>query len=185
MRKSFIIHFDALDVLDELTDEQAGQLFKAISQYQKTGKNDLKGVMNAVFIPFKNQFDRDKEKYDSICERNKINGLKGGRPKPKETQKTQGVISGTQKNPNKPDNKNDNDSKNKNDNKKEVMAFEGEVIRISMRDWDTWEAKFFNSNYEKMYKYMDSRDNWLAEQSVKIQKNWFMSTKSDLEKNYA
>lgn len=65
------------------------------------------------------------------------------------------------------------------------FAFEGHVIRLTMKDWDNWEVKFFNSNYEKMYKYMDSRDNWLAEQSVKIQKNWFMSTKSDLEKNYA
>jgi hypothetical protein len=30
-RKSFIIHKDSLDILDKLSDEQAGKLFKAIT----------------------------------------------------------------------------------------------------------------------------------------------------------
>ena len=34
-RKSFIIHKDSLSVLDDLTDEQAGKLFKAIKAYQE------------------------------------------------------------------------------------------------------------------------------------------------------
>jgi len=33
MKKSFILHHDTLNVLDELTDEQAGKLFKAIFNY--------------------------------------------------------------------------------------------------------------------------------------------------------
>ncbi len=33
-RKSFIIHIDSLNILDELTDDQAGRLFKAIRSYQ-------------------------------------------------------------------------------------------------------------------------------------------------------
>jgi hypothetical protein len=89
-RKSFIIHHDSLEVLSELTDEQAGQLFKAILSYKKTGKHDLKGILNAVFIPFKNQFDRDDEKYENISERNKINGGAGGRPKLKDLKTVRG-----------------------------------------------------------------------------------------------
>jgi hypothetical protein len=33
-------------------------------------------IIDLVFESFKNQFDRDKKKYETICERNKQNGLK-------------------------------------------------------------------------------------------------------------
>lgn len=171
MRKSFIIHIDSLEVLNELSDEQAGQLFKAISDYQKTGKNNLKGVMSAVFIPFKNQFDRDNQKYESICERNKINGLKGGRPKPKRTQKTQVVISETQNNPKEPDNKNKNDSKNDNDKN---YYFNGHVIKINRDDFMAWRQSAGCSD-DYFYKVLDERDNWMSKEPHK-HKNWFIST---------
>lgn len=32
-RKSLILHFDSLDVIDELSNEQIAQLFKAIRDY--------------------------------------------------------------------------------------------------------------------------------------------------------
>ena len=32
-RKSFVLHVDSLDVLDELTNEQAGMLFKAMRSF--------------------------------------------------------------------------------------------------------------------------------------------------------
>lgn len=182
MRKSFIIHFDSLDVLDELTDEQAGQLFRGMASYQKTGDCGLSGMMKAIFIPFKNQFDRDNEKYESICERNKINGLKGGRPKPKETQKTQSVILGTQNNPKEPDNKSDSKNKSKNDNKKDSSPiwFEGDVIRLNERDYKTWESMTgFTEDY--FFKILSERDNWLADNPDKSN-NWFMSTSSWLKK---
>lgn len=114
-RKSFILHIDALTVLNELSDEQAGQLFKAIKNYHECGESSLTGIMKAIFIPFKNQFDRDNEKYETICERNKNNGLKGGRPKAKVTQNNPVGYSGTQNNPKEPDNDSDSDSKNDSD----------------------------------------------------------------------
>jgi hypothetical protein len=92
MKKSFLIHTDSLAVLEALTNEQAGELFKAIKAYQD-GNEDIKlnGILQVAFIPFQKQFERDKEKYNTTIERNKINGNKGGRPK--KTQKTQSVIS--------------------------------------------------------------------------------------------
>ena len=75
-RKSFIIHNDSLDILDQLTDQQAGKLFKAISCYQKTGRiNQDDQLVKIAIIPFINQFKRDEEKYLNIIERNKINIL--------------------------------------------------------------------------------------------------------------
>ena len=32
-RKSFILHYDSLDVIDELSNDQIAQLFKAIRDY--------------------------------------------------------------------------------------------------------------------------------------------------------
>ncbi|GAA3639005.1 DUF6291 domain-containing protein [Flavivirga jejuensis] len=115
-KKSFIIHLDSLDVLDELSLEQKGELIDAMRDYHKGRDLKLSGLMKAIFIPFKNQFVRDDSKYGIICERNRINGSKGGRPKkPKEPN---GLIA-NQDLPKKADNENDSDSKKEDDNKKD------------------------------------------------------------------
>ena len=142
-KKSFILHLDSLDVIDELNDQQVAELFKAIIDYQKTGKTNLKGLMKVVFIPFKNQFLRDQNKYESKCETNKINGSKGGRPKKSKDNPDKPKI--TQRLNNKPkkayndsdsdnDSKNDsvsdnkNDNKNDNVNKAEILKMTGKTI---------------------------------------------------------
>lgn len=87
-KKSFILHLDSLTILDELSNEQAGELFKKIYKYNSGEKpketqktQSVISVIDAVFIQFKSQFDRDLEKYDRVVNRNKSNGLLGGRPK--------------------------------------------------------------------------------------------------------
>lgn len=111
MKTGFILHFDSLNVLDELTDEQAGILFKAIRAYNLGEEPELDFAMKMAFLPFKNQFNRDALSYEKTCERNRSNGSKGGRPKkPTETEKTHSVF----EKPKKPDNKNDNKNKNEN-----------------------------------------------------------------------
>jgi len=106
MRKSFILHMDSLTVVEELTIEQKAELFQAIIDYQNGKEIVLSGLMKAIFIPFKNQFERDNDKYSAIVERNKANGAKGGRgknpKKPKETQKNPLGYLKTHKNPKKP-----------------------------------------------------------------------------------
>lgn len=113
-RKSFIIHHDSLDVIDKLSDEQAGKLLKAIKAYQLGEDYELDLMTDLVFTPFKAQFKRDEEKYQKIVERNKNNGLKGGRPqtqeKPEEPNKPSG-LSGNPDKPKKADSDSDSDSK--------------------------------------------------------------------------
>lgn len=117
MKKSFLLHVDALTVLNELTDEQAGKLFKAIASFQNGNELNPFGDasefgLRMAFLPFKNQFARDVEKYNGIVERNKENGKKGGRPKKDdETEKTQPVF----EKPKKAVNVNDNDNVNVNE----------------------------------------------------------------------
>ena len=80
-RDSFILHCNSLTILEDLNDQQIAELFKAIRDYNNGKDPKLTGLMRAVFTPFRNQFDRDNEKYQAIIERNKNNGKSGGRPK--------------------------------------------------------------------------------------------------------
>ena len=108
-KSSFIIHKDSLGILDGLDNEQAGKLFKAIRSYHDGEDIDLDDITKLIFFPFKSQFERDQKKYESIVERNRINGLKGGRPS--DQNKPTG-LSGNPEEPKKADSgsKNDNDS---------------------------------------------------------------------------
>lgn len=136
MKPSFIIHTDSLTILDKLTTEQKGILFDAIYKYHLGELVELDPLMDIVFTPFKNQFDRDWVKYKKVVDRNRLNGLKGGRPKdvdnqdidnnpeePTETQQNPSGFTETQTNPENldsdNDNVNDNESDSVNDSKKE------------------------------------------------------------------
>jgi hypothetical protein len=82
-KNSFILYLDHLIVLDELSDEQAGKLFKVIRAYHSGDNETYKKLMNdtlirIVFSLFKSQFIRDIEKYNKVVERNRENGKKGG-----------------------------------------------------------------------------------------------------------
>lgn len=132
MKKSFILHLDSLEVLDVLTPEQTKELFLAFRDYHLGNEIKLNGLMKAVFTPFRNQFDRDSEKYEIIVERNKINGCKGGRPKkPKEPKKPTG-LSGNPDKPKKADNDNDNDNDSKND--KNIFNFKKSLLDLGIEE---------------------------------------------------
>lgn len=73
-KNSFILYHDQKEVIDELTDEEAGKLFKAIYDYNVNKKNNLTGMLKLVFIPFKTSFDRDQEKWDEIKEKRSLAG---------------------------------------------------------------------------------------------------------------
>lgn len=80
-KRSFVLHKDALDVLDELTIEQAGELFLAIRDYQQGIENELSPLIKIVFAPFKAQFIRDSGKYEEVRKARQDAGRKGGEAK--------------------------------------------------------------------------------------------------------
>ena len=55
-KNSFILYHDQKEVIDELDDEQAGKLIKAIYEYNVNKKLTLTGALKLVFIPFKKFF---------------------------------------------------------------------------------------------------------------------------------
>jgi hypothetical protein len=126
-KTSFILHMDALSVLDELTNEQSGILFKAIRDFNSGKEPELDFAMKMCFIPFKNQFTRDFEKYEVKCEKNRENGKFGGRPKKTESEKTDMVIlkpKETKANPKNHDSDNDSDNDKDNDKENDKIVFE-------------------------------------------------------------
>ena len=73
-QKGFIVYGDIKAVIDELADEQVAQLFRGMVEYFTTGKAPkFSGVLKFVWITIKQQMDRDKEKYDAKCEKNREN----------------------------------------------------------------------------------------------------------------
>lgn len=67
MKDSFILYTEQKEVVDKLTDEQAGKLFKAIYEYAETDKMpQLDSLLDIVVIPFKQSMDRNTEKWEEI-----------------------------------------------------------------------------------------------------------------------
>jgi len=98
MRKSFILHLDSLCILDDLTDEQRGQLFNSIYKFNIGEEIKLTGMLKIAFSPFRNQFLRDIEKYDVFCESQRKRRLGKGKNqtepnKPTVTKETNGTNS--------------------------------------------------------------------------------------------
>ena len=90
-KNSFLIYLDYEEQFNLLTDEQVGQLMRAIIKYEKTGiVTELEGMLKMAFSFIKTQLDRDREKYNKKCEKNRENAKRGGRPKKqKDNKKTE------------------------------------------------------------------------------------------------
>ncbi len=71
--KSFLLYKDSLSILNQLTEEEAGKLFKAIYDYQTSNILPQDRFIAIIFEPFLNQFKRDEQKYQNVIERNKNN----------------------------------------------------------------------------------------------------------------
>ena len=73
-QKGFIVYGDIKDVVDELDNEQAGELFRGMIDYFVEGvEPDFADVLKFVFIPIKQQMDRDAGKYIDRCNKNREN----------------------------------------------------------------------------------------------------------------
>jgi len=69
-------------VVDALTDQQAGQLLKAILAHVRMEYYEIEDpVVQIAFLPIRQTLERDHEKYLGIVDRNRANGSKGGRPR--------------------------------------------------------------------------------------------------------
>lgn len=62
-KDSFLLYTEQIEIFNSLTDEQAGQLIKAIYQYNKTGElPELNSILKIAIIPIKQQLDVNEKK---------------------------------------------------------------------------------------------------------------------------
>lgn len=117
-KKSFVMYLDYEEQFNMLTDEELGVLIRAIIEYEKTKEiPKLDGIVKMAFSFIKGQLDRDREKYDEKCKKNRENGSKGGRPR-KDVEENQTVnteTEGLNQKPKKPDNEDDDVVDNENE----------------------------------------------------------------------
>ena len=91
MAQNTLIYPSHYELMEELTDEQAGLLIKTIGRYQRGEDISISDVLvKGIWMGIKSDFDKQRETYEAVCKRNQENGKKGGRPK--KTQKTQVVL---------------------------------------------------------------------------------------------
>ena len=123
----FICHDDYYDRLKRLTNEEVGSLFRQLMLYHAKRYDEMTDFVDGEGIAFDfiaNDIDRAEEKYNAICETNRNNGSKGGRPRkqqePTETEQNPEKPTETEQNPEKPyiKDKNKDKEKEKNSNKR-------------------------------------------------------------------
>lgn len=101
---SFLVYKDNAPLVENCTDEQAGQLFKALFAFACYGEelDTDDRMLKGFYTVFRNAIVRDDAKYQERCRKNQENGLKGGRPKkqtePNASEKNQSVSIGYEEN---------------------------------------------------------------------------------------
>jgi len=137
-KESFIVYKSFYAPIRQLNDNQMGQLFRALFEYQIEGKEiDPGSEVFMAFQFFKNQFEIDLKKYEKVCEKRSAAASKRWDAKDASASKRM------QKDAKDADNDNDNDNvkekDNEIDNEKDndmVNPFSDSFIQI----WNGWLA---------------------------------------------
>ena len=135
MKNSFIIYHSYMDIFEDLTDEQLGKLFRAFFNYELHKiEPDFVGEMKIAFKFIKKDLDLNLEKYEKICEKNRLNGLKGGRPKkPNGFQENPNNPSGYLENPKQPKKADEDEDEDEDEDKNNERDNESFASSLSQR----------------------------------------------------
>lgn len=118
MRENVLIFTNYINKFERLSNEQFGMLIRAILEYQTTGviPDIADSIVALSFDTVKPDIDRNNQKYEEMCERNRINGKKGGRPRKEENpNKSSGFLENQVDTTETDSNPNDNEYDNEND----------------------------------------------------------------------
>ena len=135
MNDSFILYTSYYALIEGLTDEQLGQLTRAIFLYARDGKTiNLEPVVRMAFAFIKDNIERNQDKYQAKCEKNRQIALERERKKREAREKagntnvherTRTCENNTNVHERSPyDNDNDNDNEYDNDVSKETDILE-------------------------------------------------------------
>ena len=110
--KFFHVYNDALDILREMSPEARGRLLLRLCEHSCDDgyTEELGAEERLIAMQMCKQLDRDKEKYQERCERNRENGRKGGRPS--KAQETDRDILASEKSQEEEENENEKEEEN-------------------------------------------------------------------------
>ncbi len=90
MKDTFVFYRSWQNVIGELPDATQLEIYRAITEYALNDTTiDLSEVAKVAFAFIRQDIDRDIEKYNAICEKNRENAKLGGAPKGNKNAKKQ------------------------------------------------------------------------------------------------
>lgn len=148
------LYHSYLDNFSGLSDLDLGKLTRAMLRYSVTGQNPrLKGDAKIVWPLIRSQIDRDVEKYQQICEMNRIKGAKGGRAS-RVAAASRCLAQVTNENENENVNEKEKESEKENEKEKEKeMEREKEIERAMAPRGQSIPKKFLFPSEEEVRKY--------------------------------
>lgn len=88
MKKSFVMYAEWQPLFSSMTNEQAGELIKAVYEYQFGEANaPTDPLLNSIYQMLTSRFEIDADNYAKVCEKRKEYGKLGGLAKAKSTPK--------------------------------------------------------------------------------------------------
>lgn len=167
-KSSFLMYTEYDEQLNDLTDEELGQLMRAIFKYEKDGTEPkFTGLLKMAFSFIKGNLNRDKQKYDKRCETSAINGKKGGRPS---TKKPNEKPNEKPKKPKKAYNDNDidNDTDNDTDNDIDIdNDNDNELIDLFSFFENEFGQTISSTTLSKLSEYQKEFDDELIKQAIR------------------
>lgn len=87
-KQSTIFYHEWLELFEDLSREEIGDITIAILEYEKNGEIPTFSdrTMKAIWKTIRSTLDRNKQKYNEICEKRSAAGKKGGRPRKEEAE---------------------------------------------------------------------------------------------------
>lgn len=124
MNDSFILYTSYYALIEGLTDEQLGQLTRAIFLYARDGEIiNLEPVVRMAFVFIKDNIERNQDKYQAKCKKNRQIALERERKK-REAREKAGNTNVHERSPYDNDNDNEYDNDSDNDVSKETDILE-------------------------------------------------------------
>ena len=151
-KNSFLLYCDIIYTIKKLSNEKAGILFKHILSYVNDENPETDDeIIELVFEPIKQSLKRDLRRYEGLCQRNMVNGAKGGRPVKSTDANIPKKPTGLINNPNNPSEPKKADSDSDSDS---VIDIDIDIDIKKIKDKKIKYAEFVNmleSEYEKLY----------------------------------
>ena len=168
MRDTFILYTNQKDAFDTMTDEQAGQIIKAIFAYMSDEEIKLDGLMKTVFTQIKTQIDYNNNKYDSTKKARTEAGRKGGEASA--SKRKQNEANESKDNHNDNVNVNDNVNIKRNIKEKPVKHKYGEYNNVLLTDEEFAKIKDkFPSDYQS---WIDRLSGYIESKGVKYKSHY-------------